>query len=156
MADLPDFWSNRYVNIIAQIIAELTIRPKYGLRGVLEFDDFVTAGETTSLGTIESKGIMYGGAIAIQAAGTCGGDSIGSKFDGGEQYFTPTLGEAITFGLTAQHGATWQLESYDDTLFRYAASLAFGITFEAGAEFFYKEVADRTPYLIAKLMYAVL
>lgn len=156
MADLPDFWSNRYVNIIAQIIAELTIRPKYGTRGVLEFANFVTASDTTSLGSVEGKGIIYGGAVAVQGVAACGGDSVGSALDGGLEYFCPTMLECITFGLTAQHGGTWQLETYDDTLFRYAGSLSIGITFESKLEILYKETAGRTPYVLSKIMYAVL
>lgn len=156
MPDQPDFWSAAVVNVLLQDLAEMIIRPKYGTRGVLEFEGAVDPGVTTPLGEIESKGIIYGGAVIVQGAATCGGDSIASRFDGGPQYFTPTFLESIMFGLTGQHGATWQLEKYDDVLWRYAAAVSFGITFESGAEFFYKEVAGRTPYVIVKIMYAVL
>lgn len=156
MTDRPDFWTQSFIDIIAQELAELTARLKYGTRGVLEFDDFVTASDVTSLGEIEGKGIIYGGAVAVQGAATCGGDAIGSILDGGPEYLTPTFLEAITFNLTAQHGGTWQLECYDDVNFRYAGALSFGITFEGALEIIYNETAGRTPYVLAKIMYAVL
>jgi len=155
MAKGAQDWVAR-TDILLQTLQELIIRPKYGTRGLLEFQNYVTASAETSLGVITGKGVIYGGAVIVSGAATCGLDAVGSADDGGLHYFTPNFAYCNLFSLTAQHGYTWQLECYDDVLFYYALSANAGITFETSFEFFYQEGSGRTPLVISKLMYAVL
>jgi len=139
-----------------QTLQELIVRPKYGSRGVLEFANYVSANAVTSLGTISGKGVIYGGAIIVVGAASCADDQIGCKFDAEENKFTPSFIDAMRFNLVGQHGATYQLECYDEVNFRYSFGVAFGMTFESSAEFIYKEAMGRTPLVVVKIKYAVL
>lgn len=143
-------------DILLQTLQELIIRPKYGTRGVLEYDGYITPSTINTLGTVTGKGICYGGAVICVGGASQKADTVGSQVDGGLQYFCPAMEDCNKYSLLAQHGATWQLECYDDVNFYYAGSLGFGITFETSFSILYKENAGNIAYVSAKIMYAVL
>ena len=143
-------------DILLQTLQELIIRPKYGTRGLLEFQNYVTANAETSLGVISGKGVIYGGAIVIIGAATCKDDQVGCKFDTEATKLCPSFITCAAFNLVGPHGATYQLECYDDVNFYYSLGVQFGMTFESSAEFIYKEAMGRTPLVAVKIKYAVL
>jgi len=153
---MPIKSSRMDVDIISQTLSEMIFRPKYGTRGLIDFANYVTPNSYTILGTITGKGILYGGADVAIGSASCANDSLASSFDGGPIYDTPSLGDCKTFNLVGPHGATYQLECYDDVNFYYSAGLQFGITFETKGVLYYHERSGRMPYVVGKIMYAVI
>lgn len=129
MPDLPDFWGQRFINIIAQDLGEVINRPKYGSGNGVTSIKSCPGGATTPVVTIEGKGVLYGGWVFMDSL-------ISHKKDGpsihtdGNQISALNMEQKNDYNFNQPHQASWYLTRYDDVNFIYAFAFTPGITFE--------------------------
>ena len=129
MSDLPDFWANRYVNVVAQDLGELINRPKYGAGDSVYGIKSCGAGVDTLVATISGKGVLYGGWMFMDSLVSHKKDGP-SIYTDGNQVSALNMEDKDKYNFISPGQASWYLTRYDDVNFIYALAFTAGITFE--------------------------
>jgi len=159
----PDWYSQTYVDIVAQTLATLEVdiilqslsevinRPKYGGAELLTSSTACGAGATTSLGSVAGRGVIYGGSIIADDVTTHKDDSVIIVLDS-EDIDSLALDNALLYSINKPTSSLVYLLHYDDVNFIYTFGISPNITFEDSFEIKWKNTyAD--PITIALGLY---
>lgn len=124
-----DIAGNLTLNVKAQDLAEIISRPKYGGARMIEAAISCDEDEWTTLFTLSSKGMIYGGSIIQAYAGADGYSSVKLTIDGRE-FCNYTF--AITKDMPCPSSFTLPLYTtkFDPVNEEYHLFFSYGITFE--------------------------
>lgn len=150
---LPDYY--RGVDITYQTLEQMINRPKYGGAESAWGSTPVDANDTTLLVSINSKGMLYGGAAYMSYALTQAKGLFELKVDG--SFITDkSLVELNAFNISKPQSYPLYLLKYDDTKFVYSVAVSYGITFENEVVLSYVEDDGGTPTIYFDLTYALI
>lgn len=149
----PDWRLN--VDVSGQLISEIINRPKFGGAQVLQYYAAIPASQNTSLGSVEGKGMVYGGFINVQGVATQKADNIRIYVDGTFLANAP-ISMLNAFSITSEHSYPIYELSYDNSAFIYNIAFSHGITFETSIEIKYEEMYGRTPTVSMDFIYALI
>lgn len=149
---LPDWY--RGVDIAYQALAQMIVRPTYGGAIESQGNQVVTASATTTLVTISGKGMIYGGHGRTQYTSTQMDSGLRLELDGNLVFYEP-FRDLDTYGATSARAYPVIISKYDNAGFYYAASLAYGLTFESELVLKYVENHGTTPNIYYSIVYAL-
>lgn len=150
---LPDYY--RGIDVTYQTLSELMNRPKYGAANVAYGELVVTASAETVIVTVNGKGMVYGGVVALDHTST---QSLGIPrlYVDGSIVADSALTFLNKYGLDVENSYGIYLRVFDETNFVYGAGFSRGITFETSIEVRYREVNGSTPSVAVLLVYALI
>lgn len=151
----PDWWSRSHIDIIAQTLAEITQRPKYGGALLSSWDGSVNNNAKTELISVTGKGMIYAGNLWLNPLQTQANSYVELEVDGTSIAYTQFVA-MNTYSWTTPQGHPFFLTKFDDTTFYYSVLFMYGITFESGFRILYDEKHGRNPTVGAKMRYAVI
>lgn len=155
MSDLPDFWANRYVNVVAQDLGELINRPKYGAAARKQGVRNTLAGDSVLLCEVSGKGVTYGGYVKCQPAMSHADDYIYFMIDG-TSLIGGTFKGLSDLGIHSAGDNLFFVTLYDETNFNYSMSWAAGITFETSLKAYYFNMTVENRLVTYWLYYALI
>ena len=132
-----------------------TIRQQYGGAKVYGAWHTVTANAFTTLLSVSGKGMIYGGALVLDAAATQK-NSYMAVFIDGSSVLASTFERMNEYGHNNPGGYPLSLTMFDEVNFKYAVQLLYGITFETNFRIDYRESHGATPLVNLGLVYALL
>jgi len=150
---LPDYY--RGVDITYQTIGQVINRPKYGGAESAWGSRPVDANDITTLLSISSKGMLYGGVVYMAYGFTQAKGLFELKVDG--SFITDkSLVSLNAFGIKKPQSYPIYLLKFDDTKFVYSVAVSYGITFENEVVLSYVEDDGGTPTIYFDINYALI
>ncbi|HUS72051.1 MAG TPA: hypothetical protein VMY06_03220 [Sedimentisphaerales bacterium] len=132
-----------------------TVRENYGSADAHRDYKVVTANDYTTLVNIIGKGIIYGGYLYLQAAGTQKNCDVALYVDD-EYVFGDTFERLNKYGIIEAMECSVVLGTYDEVNYIYSLIFGKGITFERQFIVKYGEAHGETPNVFTSLMYALI
>ncbi len=132
-----------------------TVRPMYGAAKILRADTIAVPKDTVFVGSIEGKGMIYGGCLYPEAAIEQKDSAFLIKIDGsdvGQRSFS----DMEIWWLVSESSYITYLLQYDQKRHRYSVGLCPGVTFETSFEIYYIEDHNEAPIVVAKVNYALI
>jgi hypothetical protein len=165
----PDWWArsksavdiiaqsfgNLQVDVVAQTLAELINRPKYGGAGAAGATYLNIPNGVTTLTTTTGKGILYGGYIHTYG---CVVDSKRDKpYLAVDSAYISTLSyeELLDYNMTRGGSQVCHLVNYDLVTPGFTVAFTSNITFESSIIVQYREVGGNAPDVDSYLVYAI-
>ncbi|MBA7494513.1 hypothetical protein ES702_05089 [subsurface metagenome] len=143
------------VDILAQSIAELTTRPKYGAAQLLAGEATMTGMGEASIGSVSGKGMIYGGLLYLSYTSTQIGSIPVLRVEG-VSITDLNISDLNQFGVYMEHAYPFYMRTYDNVNFLYCMGISGGITFETGFEILYTAAAGGLPAVYCKVIYALI
>ncbi len=133
----------------------LGMRPRYGAAQNNSDGKVVTARDTTILVTVSGKGLIYGGNVLLDPAGSQAIDVIRLLIDG--QYLSAgSIYSLYLFKFNKPWSSSLYLIHYDNETFKYAVGISPSITFESSFQVEYKECYGNTPTVYHNIDFALI
>jgi len=145
----------RGIDIVYQNLGEIIQRPKFGIVAPAEYANFVAASAVTTLVDISGIGNIYWGSIGVTGAGIQEDDYFIFTIDG-IPLTSATFRRAEDYGTNTPRLPGVFLDKLDNVNFRYSAALGANITFETSVVIQYVETYGRNPYVVSRLVYALI
>ncbi len=142
-------------NISVQDLAELIMRPKYGAGTAGDIQVVCSAGTTTTLLTVNAKGMIYWGHLYAPGA-------VDHQTDQPILYLDESLISSQSFGtlrarrITKPHEGSMYTILFDDTLYDYGVGIGPQHTFESKVELKYNNKSAESITVFGGLIYATI
>jgi len=153
MTDYPDYTST--INIIGQILAELTARMKYGASLIISGHIDITGIETKAFATISGKGATIGGYFYSASPTLQTNDSISEYIDS-HLADELLLNFGSRYGVTNPHSAPLYAMEWSPALPEFCIGLSRGVTFESELKLTYRHRTGDAATIYYVIIYALI
>jgi len=131
------------------------MRPRYGEAQLLRVAETVTANDTTLIGSISGKGMIYGGHVCLDYTSVQGQSEVALFVDDND-IGSKRFDRLLQYGLFGKHSYATYLLKKDELNYVYVAGILPGITFETSFKIYYTERHGTTPGVAARVIYALI